>query len=285
VKETLKKLLRWLFTSVEPPDAAAAGYVRSYLGVRFFIGVLGVTLSIFLPFLLWVVDHGEPIPLDSLSVYYYSGVGEVFVAVLTTIAFFLIAYKFRNFKNPENWLSILAGVAVLAVVLFPTNRPALNEHSPNPACTQGGASECTQIQEWLGEPRVGKFHIGVAVAFILSSAMISVRFAVQERSRHRVNPGSGPWWKPGSGRWWWGNVVCTALILLGGLWILVTRVEGPIDWPRWSVFAGEVASFLGFGFAWLTKGAERETLFGRQPSRETGRPKAASCKGPQQRAR
>ena len=99
--------------------------MRSFLTVRLAVGVLGLLLPFFLAAAGYRLDKAEGYPRTrgSLSEYYYSGAGEVFVAVLATIAVFLIAYRLFEGKSLENWLSILSGFCVLAVVLFPTGRP------------------------------------------------------------------------------------------------------------------------------------------------------------------
>lgn len=235
---TTNALLRPVLTFKRPlPDQGMDWYRRAFLAHRFFIGLLGFLL----PFLLvgfgfWV--DGHPVPRNSLSVYYYSGVGALFVGVLTTVAFFLIAYRLVELKIVENWLSILAGLAVLVVVLFPTKRP-------------DATVDPTPLQRWKGDSFVTWFHVGGAVAFIVLIGVISLFFAAREHDRHRQDPGSG--------RLWWGHVVCTGVIWGGGLYILWTEFQGG---PRWSVFAGEFAAFTAFGISWLTKGAERRALFG-----------------------
>jgi hypothetical protein len=250
VKEALNALLRPVLTfhGRPSPDSEAARYVRSFLAQRLFIGLLGLLLPVLLlGFGYWL--DGHPVPRDSLSAYYYSGVGALFVGVLTTVAFFLIAYRLVDVKNLENWLSILAGLAVLVVVLFPTKRP-------------DEAIAPTPLQKSKGDSFVNWFHVRGAIAFIVVIGVISIFFALRERDRHHKEPGSG--------RWWWFHLVCTGVIWGGGLYILWTKWQGG---PRWSVFAGEFASFTAFGVSWLTKGAEWDTLFpGRKPSRERQAP-------------
>ena len=219
------------------PNEALKGYVRNFLVLRLFIGALGIAL----PFLLVFIGHGldgDPWVRNSLSVYYYSGVGAIFVGVLTTIAFFLVAYRLLDL-NLENALSFAAGVCVLAVVLFPTSRP-------------DKATELRPVQDWLTESTVGKIHIFAAALFIVFIGLISLMFGARERDRHRKSPDEG--------RLWWGHVVATGVIWLGGLWILATR-DFLFGGPRWSVFAGEFVAFLAFGISWLAKGAERKLLF------------------------
>jgi hypothetical protein len=60
---------------VEPrPDPetkpVTARYVRSYLIMRLFVGVLGVALPLALVFLDKLAFHGNPFPRGSLSAYY-----------------------------------------------------------------------------------------------------------------------------------------------------------------------------------------------------------------------
>jgi hypothetical protein len=235
----IRAAVKEAITSEPPePDVALKGYVRNFLVLRLFIGALGVAL----PFLLVFIGHGldgDPWVRNSLSIYYYSGVGAIFVGVLTTIGFFLIAYRLID-VNLENALSIAAGVCVLAVVLFPTGRP-------------NKATDLRPVQDWLGESVVGKIHLTAAALFVVFIGLISLIFGARERDRHRKTPEDG--------RLWWGHLVCTGFIWLGGLWILATR-DFLFGGPRWSVFAGEFVAFLAFGVSWLAKGAERKLLFG-----------------------
>ncbi|MGZ4314663.1 MAG: hypothetical protein ACXVRS_02395, partial [Gaiellaceae bacterium] len=108
--------------------------------MRVVIGALGVAM----PFLLVLIDklafHGDPFPRDSLSVYYYSGMREVFVVILASTGFFLIAYKITE-RNLDNTLSVVAGLAAITIPLFPTGRPsALVSSTP-----------LTSLQKLIGE--------------------------------------------------------------------------------------------------------------------------------------
>ena len=101
-----------------PADPDMSRYVRSYLIMRICIGALAVAL----PFLLVLIDglgfDGDPFPRDSLSAYYYSGVRELFVGTLSATAVFLVTYKVAD-RTLDNTLSVVAGFAVLLVMLFP----------------------------------------------------------------------------------------------------------------------------------------------------------------------
>lgn len=80
------------------------------------------TLGALLPVLLWLflcVDKGTLNPLDSISHYYYTRLGGIFIIVLTLLAFFLIIYKG---KDPiDFFVSFGAGISALIVLLYPTD--------------------------------------------------------------------------------------------------------------------------------------------------------------------
>jgi hypothetical protein len=74
-------------------DKDATRYVRSYLWMRVGIGVLGIGLPLVLVFFDKAGFHGNPFPRGSLSVYYYSGMRDEFVGILSATGIFLITYK------------------------------------------------------------------------------------------------------------------------------------------------------------------------------------------------
>jgi hypothetical protein len=103
-------------TDVGPrPDPAErpgkTKYVRSYLAMRLGIGVLGVVLPLWLVFADWVAFHGDPHPRGSLSVYYYSGMRDVFVVIMSATGVFLITHMVAE-KNLGNTATFFAGLCV-----------------------------------------------------------------------------------------------------------------------------------------------------------------------------
>lgn len=222
-----------------PADRETSRYVRSYLIMRVFVGALGVVL----PFMLVLCDglafDGDPFPRDSLSAYFYSGVRELFVGALSATAVFLITYKVAD-RTLDNTLSTLAGVAVLAVALFPTGRPV-------------GVVELTPLQERLGESVVEVIHFTAAAAFIVSLAVISFFFGVREGARApREGKRSPMFWL----RYHW---LCAGAIVAALLWIGVTELA---DRPSKSLLFGEAVSVWAFGASWLMKGLELDILRG-----------------------
>jgi hypothetical protein len=89
-------------------DKDAALDVRSYLWMRVGVGVLGIALPLVLVFGDKIAFHGNPFPRSSLSVYYYSGMRDEFVGILSATGIFLITYKvaelnldIRRASSPE----------------------------------------------------------------------------------------------------------------------------------------------------------------------------------------
>lgn len=90
----------------------------SYLRIRQIIGWLGIFLS----GILWAGNFifcREINPLESISDYYYSTMGDVFVGILFAIALFLYSYK--GFDNNDDRITNAAAFCAVLVALFPTN--------------------------------------------------------------------------------------------------------------------------------------------------------------------
>jgi hypothetical protein len=221
-----------------PADPDATRYVRAYLLMRVLVGVIAVAL----PFALMLIDglwfDGNRFPRTSLSAYYYSGVRELFVGALSATGVFLIAYKVAE-VNLDNTLSLLAGIAVLGVALFPTDTP--NDRVP-----------LTPLQDKLGETVVATVHYVSATVFIVALGVISYYFGRREGARAPVAGNRPPaFWR---GFHW----ACAGVIGAALLFILVTEVFG--TGPAESLLIGEALSVWAFGVSWLWKGLEVDML-------------------------
>jgi hypothetical protein len=221
--------------ATEPrPDPATHSdqllYVRSFLWQRVAIGVLGVSLPVIVVFVDKLAFHGEPFPRGSISAYYYSGMRDVLVGILSAIGVFLVTYKISE-RNLDNTASLAAGVAAGLVALFPTSRP------------NGSTLPLTPLQDLLGEQTVKWIHFGAGAAFIGLLAVLSYYFGVRSR-----------------GFWRWFHWTCAFVMLLAVVWMIVTLSVGA---PHRALLYGEWACAWAFGASWFAKGAEVETLFGR----------------------
>ncbi len=90
--------------------------VLSYLELRASLGTIGILL----PFVLAIgkiLVQGPGI-LPSMSAYYYSAMGNVFVGSLCAIGVFLWSY--RGYDWRDIWAGHLAAVSAIGVALFPT---------------------------------------------------------------------------------------------------------------------------------------------------------------------
>jgi len=227
-------------------DPDTARYVRSFLIMRTLVGVLGIALPILLVLVDGVWFDAGPLR-ESLSAYYYSGARELFVGGLSAIGVFLITYKVAE-NNLDNTLSLLAGLSVVVVALFPTSRPS-------------NLIGLTALQNRWGESFVAGIHFVAAALFIFSLAVISYSFGKREgRPREDGVP------QRRSRRFWrtyhW---ICAALILAAFLWSGVTELTDL--GPSRSLLYGEVVAVWAFAASWLWKGLEIRTLLGGCDSR------------------
>ena len=234
------------------PDPATkpvtARYIRSYLWMRIGVGLLGVLLPLVLVFVDQLAFHEDPFVRGSLSVYYFSGMRDEFVAILAATAIFLLTYKVAE-RNLDNAASLLAGVCAVLIALFPTGRPSYS------------ATGLTRLQEWLGETSVKVVHIGASAGFLVALAAVSFFFGLREGQR---TPREGTHFSPKF--WRWFHWSCTFAMVLALVWIVATMAAGG---PYRSLLIGEWVSAWAFGLSWLTKGAEWDMLFGK-PHPEIG---------------
>lgn len=97
--------------------------VLSYLELRQTLGVIGIALPIVLAIGRILFEHPDTSLLASISAYYYSSMGNVFVGSLCAIGVFLWTY--RGYMRIDAWAGHIAGLAAIGVALFPTT-PAID---------------------------------------------------------------------------------------------------------------------------------------------------------------
>jgi len=221
------------------PDAKWR-YVRSYMLLRASVGVTGVMLPIVLVVLDSRLFRESPDPRGSLSAYYYSGARDVLVGALCVTAAFLMTYKVVE-RNLDNTASFIAGVAALAVALFPTGRP-----SPE--------TRLSPLQSTFTEVAVERIHFGAAAVFIVLLALVSLTFGFREGKRPPADDmrRSPTFWR----RY---HLVCAGAIAAAVAFIGFSKVvAGPANY----LLIGEVVAVMAFGASWLMKGLELKVLFG-----------------------
>lgn len=100
-------------------DETTDSLVRAYLTLRKFIGILGLLL----PLVLWlgaVILFGTGVQ-GSVSGYYHTGMGDVFVGTLCAIGVFLLTYK--GHERRDDWAGNVACVFAVGVAVLPPVPP------------------------------------------------------------------------------------------------------------------------------------------------------------------
>jgi hypothetical protein len=213
-----------------------ATYARTYVWMRAIVGVLGIALPIVYVLGELVFLRGTFRVQDSISAYYHTSVRDVFVAGMCVIGFLLITYMIGQPRTSDFWLSLVAGVAVVGLVLVPTERPGLepDDLRCGPRVDIAG---CSPVQNLVGETPAAWLHFGFAAVFIAALARVAFLFAKRVRRD-----------RPGMARI---QVGCAVLIVVAIGWI---AVGDPVELPIATftpLYVGEVVAIWAFGVSWL----------------------------------
>ncbi len=235
-----------------PGDQRDEAYTGSYRVIRLVVGVLGVLL----PFIFIIGEafflRGGVHVRGSLSGYYHTSMQDIFVGGLCVIGFLLATYMAGETRTWDFWASLIAGVAVLGVVFFPTTRSGL----PAGAAACGSNPQppgCSFVEQTLGEHQTAVIHAVFAIVFILFLAVMSFLFATSEvlpkteRLAAKGQQRPGVFRKPAL---FWIHFTCTLVILAAGAWAFA----GAGTWELTRLYIGEVASVWAFAVSWLVAG-------------------------------
>ncbi|GLY42222.1 hypothetical protein Amsp01_082450 [Amycolatopsis sp. NBRC 101858] len=194
--------------------ATRAPLVHSYLYLRRAIGLIGLALPVVLILGKQLAQGGDLI--GSLSGYYYTDLGNVFVGAMCAAGVFLLAYYGHDFI--DNVASTVAGLGAIGLALFPT--------TPDHDATS-----------W--QRTSGVLHLVFAAAFFLMLAYFCLRLFPHDGEQP---PGTGVVYRG------CGVVILAALVLIA----VTSRLRLVPDWhpALWL----ESAAVWAFGVAWLVKG-------------------------------
>jgi protein-S-isoprenylcysteine O-methyltransferase Ste14 len=233
-------------------SGAQDSLVLSYLGLRRAVGIIGFALPFVLSLGKIVFGGGGIEP--SISHYYYTNMGDVFVGSLCAIGVFLTST--RGYSEPkfattsvgqDHFFGVLAGIFSVGTALIPTD---LNEADSLAKLTlQGGV------------------HLALAASLFLTLAYFCLKLFIKtggnptkrKLQRNLVYRISG-----------YTILACLMLIVIAAL----PRIEPSVRSlnPR---FWLESLAVLAFGFAWLTKGEtilkDEETQAGQAGSAVVGK--------------
>lgn len=232
--------------------------VISFRTLRRLIGILGIAL----PWACWATNalvnqwnvlNYEPwvllkanqpyVPEESLkssiSHFYYTAAGPLFIGILVTVSIFLFCYQGYTFdptRDRSKWLSdrrvtFLAALFALVIVVFPTG-------------------ESTYISDnifiFTATGMIGTLHyIFAALFFLMISVLCLVNFRRKETPE---NFGRDP-----------HDAVCLICgwVMISSLVIILVYHQllassYPLTWPVTFIF--ETVALTAFGIAWLVKG-------------------------------
>jgi len=202
-------------------DSALAG---AYTFLQKLIGGIAVALPFVVSIGAYALD-GDGIQ-SSISAYYYTRMGNVFVGALCALGVFFLSYQHKPLPGFrwDNNLAYGASAAIIGVALFPTA-----EH---------------KAEAWTGEWYVSTAHLLSACVLFLLLAIFSLnRFTMTQ-------PG-----KPMSAAKRMRNVVfriCGWTIVGTIVLVALSNVVDPPD--SWhSLFFLETVGVVAFGISWLVK--------------------------------
>ena len=198
--------------------------VVSYLMLRKAVGCLGMAL----PFVL-AIGGGlffKSEIQETVSDYYHTGMGDVFVGTLCAMGVFLFSYK--GYGKKDNLAGNIAAVCVIGTALFPT--------------TPVGAAALASF--------VGKIHVIFATLYFATLAYFSLFLFTksdpskpatpQKMQRNRIYRICGYLIV-------WALIAIALLAVLPDSWTAILDGLNPIFWL-------ESVAIIAFGVSWFVKG-------------------------------
>lgn len=202
--------------------------IHSYHSLRKAVGWIGILLPFVLVFGHLIIFRGGR-PLDNMSVYYHTGMRDVFVGAVCAIALFLFFY--RGYDRWDEISADLAGFFALGVAFFPT----VKEGS----------------WDWIAW-----VHFSCAACFLVILALMSIfLFTRGEIHPTEMKKRRNLVYK-----------VCgiTMLVSLAAIEVFFLFFDG-INSDSGFVLIAETITLVAFGISWLTKGG---TLYPDKPRKK-----------------
>lgn len=196
--------------------------IISYLTLRKAIGLLGIVFPFVLSVGAIIIFRRGLQP--TISDYYHTDMGDVFVGILFVIGFFLISY--RGYERADSIAGTLACIFAVGVALFPTSTD--------------------QIDMGI----IGKIHLFFAAFLFLTLIYFSLFLFT------KTDPDSPPTRKKLQRNMVYkacGYVMSICILLIGILFLFEEALLKPIEKYN-PVFWLETVTVVAFGISWLTKG-------------------------------
>lgn len=192
-------------------------HTYSYLALRKAVGWIGILLPFTLLFGDFIIFKGDTIQ-RSISYYYYTGMGDVFVGAVCALALFMFFYC--DHDKLDDWAGNLAGFFAIGIACFPA--------------TEAGSGDL-----------IGKIHLTCAALFFLTLAVFSLFLFTKK--------GSDP--TPQKLRRNKIYIICGLIMITCLIAIAIYPAFLKNDNSETSfIFWAETFALIAFGVSWITKG-------------------------------
>jgi Na+/phosphate symporter len=208
------------------PNGPQGSLVISYLLLRKVVGILGLTFPIVVPVGACLIRHTSL--QSSLSAYYYTTMGDVFVGTLCAIGIFMFSYC--GYEKKDARAGKFACFFAVGVALFPTTPEAWTP---------------TDMEKYIGIAHF-TFALGLFVTLIIFSGILFRKMdpiippTPKKLQRNKVYLTCA-----------WIMSGCIVGIAAWKLWLINTA---PSLAPLEPVFWLESIAIASFGVSWLVKG-------------------------------
>lgn len=231
-------------------NATSNNLVMSYKALRNFIGFSGILLPFILLLFTKQRQNDVVVYQGSISDYYYTNTGDIFVIVICTTAIFLFTYKGHD-NLMEKILINLAAIGGLGLVLFPTG---LKKTMPDIGVHVKDAERIVHIYKDM------ELHWVFAAAFFICLSLISIFYFTRSDEQKLIQHQASSKLTQKS----WRNMVYISMGIVMLLCLVFLVIYSNSDWlkerleGRSPIFIAETIATVAFGISWITKG---ETLF------------------------
>lgn len=224
--------------------------VISYLTLRNLIGISGMLLPLILILATSRSDTDARVQ-KTISDYYYTSSGELFVVILSMLAVFLFTY--RGYSRGDKIWTFLAGIGAMGVAFFPTS-----SSSCNPITFSIHASRC-RVPRLLD---MVEWHLLFAALFFVAIAIVSIFYFTRKEPGAATETAEGKKTPKGIRNMIYRVCGWTIIACIIGISIYFSSVSVRNALSSITrlpvVFTLETLAIEAFGVAWVTKG---ETLW------------------------
>ncbi|MCH7496510.1 MAG: DUF998 domain-containing protein [Candidatus Marinimicrobia bacterium] len=203
----------------------ANALIFSYLTLRKIIGILAISFPVVL--FLGAVIFFQTGLQSSVSSYYHTGMGDVFVGTLFAIGFFLLSYK--GYLPIDDLVANIASVSAVGLALFPTTLD-------NPA--EGAATF------------IGNIHFAFAALFLICLVYFSLVLFTKTDPEKTPSPRK---LQRNMVYRVCGYIMSLCILLIAIYFLILDGPESPLAAYQ-PVFWLEAIAVMVFGISWLTKG-------------------------------